>query len=348
MTRPARAPSPRYAAIPRAITQLFVAAGLLALPACSSHSTRPAAPTNERATLSTASGGRGGPTAQRYPLAIGNRWMHRIHNSTWFEYVDGHVEPIYELTVEFEQMIRRTGVVDGRRYFYQTGRDPVLGEAGPHAFQGLRQQPDGLFRSNAIREPERPAESATAVLAPGLESEVARRVLARGLPVALAPAAAELIRRGVGRCTFGFEPGPSIPSETGETQLLRYPMQPGVGWVARETPRETRRVIRRERVHLPIGDQMGWRVRIRDAADEPWDVTDFWYSDLGHLRTFVHEETVYRDNDGVLLGHLVEETEAVLEEIHLEGDAALQADLPTGEEAGPRPTEQEPASPRHR
>ena len=97
-----------------------------------------------------------------------------------------------------------------------------------------------------------------------------------------------LMRQAITGLTSSGKPGGTLSNEA--TQL-QYPLRPGLTWVLRDDPRFIYTVEALEHVDLPIGREMGYRIRVDVGTQPNPDHSVYvWFGRLGMLGFRFHEQ----------------------------------------------------------
>jgi len=105
----------------------------------------------------------------------------------------------------------------------------------------------------------------------------------------------------------------------GEQQWLAYPLFVGARWRMSESPLTECTVIARERVRVPAGTTLAWRVRMTTARLGDDDRLEAWYSAAGLVRYHARLEQDITDFQGNVVGTLKYEGDQTLTSFHLGG-----------------------------
>ncbi len=256
-----------------------------------------------------------------YPLAVGNEWDYRVTTHVALVTAGGRQPPLnseHALNVA----IVGTAQIGEREYFIQSESDPLLG-APPTVFP-VRQDRSGLFERDALFSGGATGMTARAAAPPSATAAALRDYIREALGSASQQAAFQRAAstiaarfdalRHAGNVVAG--PWPGGP-DAGEISMLRYPLHVGARWIVRDSPRFARAVMARERVQVPAGPFIAWRLRGTSELFGPADRVRFWYSRAGLLRISAHIEADATDDTGSVIGRLIMDQEQVLESFRL-------------------------------
>jgi len=306
------------AALPAVLVLALASAGLAA---CSHRSYQDTPPTADESVAGQMLGARPwtGPTRgglgsiiggqQVYPLALGNRWDYAVHARVTMV-TSGGQQPLQRTDDPFRVEIVGVHTFGQREYFLQQEGNPL--ETGPFAsiINPVRADRSGVYEPQSFGGLEAPAAvpndaAARAVVDRLVGSPEARAAFAEAYDrVAVLLAGA---RRHAATFT-GSQAGP----DSSELSVLRYPLFAGARWDVADFSGLRRSVVGRERITVPAGTFMAWRVRGETDFYGSHDRLNFWYSNAGLIRVSYHFESDARDPFGNVLGRIVGDDDQVL------------------------------------
>jgi hypothetical protein len=131
-------------------------------------------------------------------------------------------------------------------------------------------------------------------------------------------AAAKLAAKLVLARRSAAEPARVLNMEVTEPKWLAYPLFVGARWKMSESPLIECTVTARERVRVPAGTTLAWRVRRTPEGFGDGDRVETWYSAAGLVRYSVRMEQDIVDLQGNVLGTLKYEADQTLTAFHLD------------------------------
>jgi hypothetical protein len=217
-------------------------------------------------------------------------------------------------------------VIGARTYFVQQESSPLAAGA-PRILPGntfsLRQDRSGLYQLDVLTplvQSPAPTEAVRASIERAVAEPAARAAFERAYARLTAQLAAA--RLGAGAPSLPRPGGP----DPGELSLLRYPLAVGARWTVRESPRFVRVVVGRERLLVPAGAFVAWRLRGLSELYGPEDRVAFWYSSAGLVRISTHAEAPATDDSGNVIGRVIGDENQVLTALRLVDPNAPRAD----------------------
>ena len=294
----------------------------------------PVLPVDDRAVTSDASlrltpSAQLSPAAKFYPLTIGNRWHYgRV---LWLRFAPGE-DPSDTIRSEIDRELIDREVIFDREYILEA--ETIVQDSRPgeifRSWIRYRQDHSGLYYADICgceppqqndgpgwsATPERSAIPVPLELRPhrALTSEqlaVYQRLLQRLAMLREAVSAAR--DQSTGRS------GGALPNEVA---LLQYPLRPGASWTLREDPLFVYTVEGLEMLNLPVGKQLGYRIRVDFGPEpDPTSQVHVWFGRAGMLGYRISFRVVGEGSPGYIEG----EESQWLEEASLMGHAAKRA-----------------------
>jgi hypothetical protein len=283
----------------------------------------------------------GGPAAllrPPYPLAVGNRWDYSLRTASVVVSPSGPLPPaLFEGSLT--DQIGGTERVGTRLYYLHSQVAPNASTAR-FAPLRIRQDRSGLFELDTpqFRAAADATDAVAAQLARSLSDYVERTVGAGAQRAAWQRAALQLAKRAaiVRQEALGSPLASNRGADPGEITLLRYPLLPGAQWTVSESPLFARTVVARERVNVPAGSWLAWKLQNTSEFLGPNERVFLWYANVGLVRATSHLETVATDDAGNPIGLLTFDSDQQLTNVHLvdpRGPRAFAVDaLPVSEE----------------
>jgi hypothetical protein len=109
--------------------------------------------------------------------------------------------------------------------------------------------------------------------------------------------------------------------------MLSFPLHIGARWIVRDDHRFVRAVVAHERVNLPLGLFLAWKLRGTSELFGPDDRVHFWYSNVGLVRVRFHVVADAVDDADHVIGTVAIDSDQSLTALALERPHAL-ADAP--------------------
>ena len=265
--------------------------------------------------------------ADFYPLTIGNHWHY--DRTFLLRYAPG-ADPGDTIRSEVDRDLIGAEVLFGREYVLE--QETIVQDSRPgevfRYWTRYRQGREGLYYADlcACEPPQTDgvsmpiAENSPQAATPNLNASApttqqrlaAYEMVARRLSI---------LRRAVLGALREATEG-SGGAASNEVALLRYPLRPGASWVLREDPRFVYTVEALETLDLPIGRELGYRIRVDFGSEpDPNSTTHVWFGRAGRLGYRIWLLQV-----GDTYGYVEAEEEEWLEEATLIGPGRERAD----------------------
>ena len=246
------------------------------------------------------------PRRLRYPLAVGNSWDYSFR-SKYTRVIDGQSEAPRVTVIALHDEV--VGVQHyGTQEFYE------LKESHPphsgRVVSLLREDSNGLFVWLLWDQYARALDEVSAAVGSMPTTAAHREAHDR----AAAKLAAKLV---LARCCSGVA-APSVDIGVTKQQWLAYPLFVGARWKMSESPLIECTVTARERVRVPAGTTLAWRVRTTPEWFGDGDRVETWYSAAGLVRYSVRMEQDIVDLQGNVLGTVKYEGDQTLTAFHLD------------------------------
>jgi len=110
---------------------------------------------------------------------------------------------------------------------------------------------------------------------------------------------------------------PGAGAEPGESTALRFPFTRGAHWRTGYPFSGFATVVGVDRVRVPAGDFIAWRVELGASSGDPGDRHTYWYSDAGLIRESHREVDELFDSQGFHRGQEVFEVVVELKALQL-------------------------------
>ena len=310
----------RFRWLPRFVPVVAILGSLASL-SCSSGldpTTRPTVSTDVASDLASpnADTALAGSTTQPgfYPLTVGNRWDYQQDVVVQLFSDSGGTQLREESRYLIVRRIVDPVAIDGREYLgEQTTSFPI--SSGGVIIEGyalLRQDATGLYEWSPIIGTSGPTAGATPsgrafhISAPAGRSpaeHAAYQVAARRLEERIAAVEAAIGRGGAAGFGMRLPPTPA----PNEVTLLRYPLVPKSPWPIRQDRRfhSSAVVIGQERLNLPPGRMLGYRIDVTSDALGPRDFVRLWYGRAGFLQQISHFELEAYDQNATEIGRYI-------------------------------------------
>ena len=258
---------------------------------------------------------------QGYPLAVGNSWDY-IFRTSYTIVTNGQaatthadVHRIHDELVGVEQ--RGT-----RDYFVLEQSHSRDGRTWEGSYALLRQDSGGLFVVlPSFYGPDTRAAPGSGTYARALPGELTAAV--DRVPATAAHresfhrAAAETAEKLAMARHSAAGPTRATAADVSELRFLSYPLFVGARWAMSEVPHAERTVTARERVHVPAGSALAWRVRTTSGVLGDEDRVEGWYSAAGTIRYREHVESNVVDDQNNIIGTLTYESDQRLTALRL-------------------------------
>jgi hypothetical protein len=242
-----------------------------------------------------------------YPLTVGNRWVYQQDVVVQLFPDSAPPPPLERSQASVVREILEPASFDGREYLVELTTTTRPGGVVDHWYSPLRQDMTGLYEWSPLVGPGvATGGSARVVAAPAGRSpaeHAAYVVAARRLEERIAVVEAALGRGGV--AAFGMH----LPPTTAPTEVirLRYPLELKSQWPIRTDRRfgSSAAVVGRERLDLPAGSLLGYRIAVSSDALGPHDFVHMWYGTAGFLQQVSHYEVDAVDRGSNVIGRYV-------------------------------------------
>jgi hypothetical protein len=263
-----------------------------------------------------------------FPLAVGNRWEYHEHSSSQITTSEGTQPPFIEDRLLVDEIVR-TEQIGERTYFIESessssGGSPTLGSEFL-----VRESRFGLFELDQPHAQVGAGEaSATVTQAPpALAAYIERSVPDAGARVAFDRAAAQVTQKleAIRMSLHALRPPRGV--DPNEITLLSFPLSLGARWIVRDDPRFERTVVGRERVSVPLGRFVSWKLRGTSELFGPGDRLHLWYANVGLVRIRVHVTGDAVDQTGNVIGRVVTDVDESLTGLTLQRPGMV-ADAP--------------------
>ncbi|HKQ57356.1 MAG TPA: hypothetical protein VJY35_05775 [Candidatus Eisenbacteria bacterium] len=247
----------------------------------------------------------GQPTADLYPLQIGNRWHHR-HQRIIRIFVNGKALAPIRDRWETASDIACTRNVNGFDYLVERSN-----AFGTPVWTALRQDATGLYElPPVVNPPSCPsalAAEAGSAAHPGFDPPASLAAWPAAERAAVLDALARMDERVTTFRTSSLGgPGPV------EMPRLLYPIQVGTRWGTWYGA--TAEVVGSDVLELPAGKFFGHRVRLIYPSMGPADRMHVWYGRAGYLQTVTHLEFPIVDGRNVAYGvGILDESEVLVD-----------------------------------
>lgn len=208
----------------------------------------------------------GGASSGFYPLEVGNHWQYdRVFTLQFAPDAD----PSDTIRSEVSRELIGQELMNGRQYVVE--EQIILQDSRPgEVFTNLthyRQDLSGLYYLDT--SPTNLVEATTAEI--GTHQAALDEVIQR----------LSLLRKGALGARAAGKPGGAFVDEV---MLLQYPLRPGASWVLREDPRFVYTVEGVETLDLPVGKQLGYRIRVDLGLEpDPNSSVHVWFGRIGFL-----------------------------------------------------------------